>query len=84
MVSIYSKVIFYIYLVTREINAPMLIIFRILGETPKNITIHLIDASFGTFLIKSSLLKMLVVNLEWNVKNVMGGWNKDITLRSIQ
>ncbi len=61
----------------------MLITFKILEETLNNITMGLTDANFGTSLIKLNLLKMLDVNLEYNVKNAMDGWNKDTTLQKI-
>jgi hypothetical protein len=52
MVSIYSKVLFKINLAIKEINAHMLIIFKILEETLNNTTMIIPDASFGTFLMK--------------------------------
>ena len=60
----------------------MPIIFRITEEIRNNMNMNLSDANFGIFLIKLNLLNWLVAEWKWIAKSVMGGWSKDIILRS--
>ena len=80
MVSLYSKVFFQIKLVTKEINVPMLIIYKIIEEIPNNMNMNRQGVNFGTFLMKSSQFKEQAAKWEWLVKSVMVGWNNVIIL----
>lgn len=67
----------------KETNVHMLIIFRTTEEILKNMIMNQLDVSFGTFQMKLSLLKGLVVKWECHVKSVMAGCSNVITLPNI-
>ena len=81
MVSLYYWVINIYNIGTIAVIVSMHIIFKIIEEGQKIISIILKNVKLGYFPAKFNLFKKLDVRLEWNAINVMDGCNRDFILK---